>query len=102
MTSTIIAILLLITFIRFIAFIMKGGNLMIGFFVMAILWSVIGLIPFDTAIQKVFAEPALNYGPTIIYIVFGSVKCWLIVASRLQSLLQQTKLVRSVPSLQRF
>ena len=72
MTSTIIAILLLITFIGFIAFIMKGGNLMIGFFVMAILWSVIGLIPFDTAIQKVFAEPALNYGPTIIYIVFGS------------------------------
>lgn len=45
---------------------------MIGFFVMAILWSVIGMVPFDQVIQKVFAEPALNYGPTIIYIVFGS------------------------------
>ncbi|GHP14440.1 citrate transporter [Lentilactobacillus fungorum] len=72
MTSTIISILLLITFVGFIWYIVRGGNLMIGFFVMAILWSVIGLVPFNTAIQKVFAEPALNYGPTIIYIVFGS------------------------------
>ena len=32
----------------------------------------IGLVPFDVAIKKVFAEPALNYGPTIIYIAFGS------------------------------
>lgn len=45
---------------------------MIGFFVMAILWSIIGMVPADQVIQKVFAEPALNYGPTIIYIVFGS------------------------------
>ncbi|WEV71667.1 gluconate:proton symporter [Lactobacillus sp. ESL0785] len=72
MSSTIIAILLLVTFALFIAYILKGGNLMIGFFVMAILWCIIGLVPFNEAIQKVFAEPALNYGPTIIYIVFGS------------------------------
>ncbi|MCI1926066.1 MAG: gluconate:proton symporter [[Lactobacillus] timonensis] len=72
MSSTIIAILLLITFIAFIFYIIKGGNLMIGFFIMAILWSVIGLVPFNVAIQKVFAEPALKYGPTIIYIAFGS------------------------------
>lgn len=45
---------------------------MIGFFVMAILWAIIGMVPFDTAVQKIFAEPATNYGPTIIYIVFGS------------------------------
>jgi hypothetical protein len=31
MSSTIIAILLLITFIGFIVYILKGGNLMIGF-----------------------------------------------------------------------
>lgn len=72
MTSTIISVLLLLTFAGFIYYIIKGGNLMIGFFIMAILWSVIGMVPFNTAIQKVFAEPALNYGPTIIYIVFGS------------------------------
>lgn len=72
MSSTFIAILLLITFVLFIGYILKGGNLMIGFFVMAILWAVIGLVPFNTAIQKIFAEPATNYGATIIYIVFGS------------------------------
>ncbi|WP_268912366.1 gluconate:proton symporter [Lentilactobacillus sp. SPB1-3] len=72
MLSTISSILLLITFIAFIYYIIKGGNLMIGFFVMAILWSIIGMVPADQVIQKVFAEPALNYGPTIIYIVFGS------------------------------
>lgn len=72
MTSGIIAALLLITFALFIVYILKGGNLMVGFFVMAILWSVIGLIPFKIAVEKVFAEPALNYGPTIIYIIFGS------------------------------
>ncbi|WP_076459838.1 gluconate:proton symporter [Limosilactobacillus caccae] len=72
MSSTIIAILLLFTFIGFIYYIFRGGNLMVGFFVMAILWSIIGMVPFDVAIKKVFAEPALNYGPTIIYIAFGS------------------------------
>lgn len=72
MSSTIISILLLISFAIFIVYILKGGNLVIGFFFMAILWSIIGMIPFSTAIQKVFAEPAIDYGPTIIYIVFGS------------------------------
>jgi hypothetical protein len=72
MSSTIIAILLLVTFLAFIGYVLKGGNLMIGFFIMAILWAVIGMVPFNTAVQKIFAEPALNYGPTIIYIVFGS------------------------------
>ena len=61
MTNIIISILLLLTFIGFIYFIIKGGNLVIGFFVMAILWSVIGLIPFNQVIQNVIAKPALNY-----------------------------------------
>lgn len=72
MTNIIISSLLLITFILFIGYIIKGGNLLIGFFVMTILWSIIGLVPLPTFMQKVIAEPALNYGPTIIYIVFGS------------------------------
>ena len=56
MVNTIIAILLLLTFVGFIFYIFKGGNLMVGFFVMAILWAVIGLVPFDVAIKKVFAS----------------------------------------------
>lgn len=66
MVSTISAILLLMTFAIFIVYIVKGGNLMIGFFVMAIVWSIVGMVPADQVIQKVFAEPALNYAPTII------------------------------------
>ncbi|MBZ5978694.1 MAG: gluconate:proton symporter [Leuconostoc gelidum] len=72
MTNIIISILLLLTFVGFIYYIVKGGNLVIGFFIMALLWSVIGLVPFNVVIQDVIAKPALNYGPTIIYIVFGS------------------------------
>ncbi|KRN74900.1 hypothetical protein IV73_GL001023 [Weissella kandleri] len=72
MTNVIISTLLLITFILFIGYIIKGGNLLVGFFLMTILWSIIGLVPLNTVMQKVIAEPALNYGPTIIYIVFGS------------------------------
>lgn len=72
MTNIIISILLLLTFVGFIYYIVKGGNLVIGFFIMALLWSVIGLVPFTQVVQKVIAEPDLNYGSTIIYIVFGS------------------------------
>lgn len=72
MTNMVIGILLLVTFLLFIFYIIKGGNLTIGFLGMAILWAVIGMVPFNTAINKIFATPALNYGPTIIYIVFGS------------------------------
>jgi len=70
--NTIIGIALLVTFLLFIVYIVKGGNLTIGFFGMAILWTLIGMVPFNTAILNIFAKPALNYGPTIIYIVFGS------------------------------
>lgn len=72
MLESVIAILLLVSFAAFIFYILKGGNLMVGFFVMAILWAIIGMVPFNQAVQKIFAEPALNYGSTIIYIVFGS------------------------------
>ncbi|KRN33464.1 hypothetical protein [Weissella halotolerans] len=72
MLNTIIALLLLLTFVGFIVYIFKSGNLMIGFFIMALLWSLIGLLPFDTFIQKVITEPALGYAPTIVYIIFGS------------------------------
>lgn len=72
MISYIIPILLLISFLLFIYFILKGGNLTIGLFVMAVLWAIIGLVPFNVAINKIFTEPVLNYGSTIIYIIFGS------------------------------
>lgn len=72
MLNLIIGSLLLLSFVAFIVYISKGGNLTIGFLGMAILWSIIGLVPPEQAINTIFAKPALNYGPTIIYIVFGS------------------------------
>lgn len=72
MLNTVIAILLLITFVGFIVYIIRGGNVMVGFFVMAILWSVIGMIPFNSFINNVVAQPTLKFGSTIVYIIFGS------------------------------
>lgn len=72
MSSAIIGILLAITFIIFVLYAMKGGNLTVGFFVMAVLWTIIGRVPFNQAIQEIFTEPVLNYGKTAAYIIFGS------------------------------
>ena len=72
MTSAITGILLVLTFVIFIIYAMKGGNLTVGFFVMAVLWTVIGQVPFNQAIKEIFTEPVLNYGKTAAYIIFGS------------------------------
>lgn len=72
MSSLIIAILLAVTFVLFIVYAMKGGNLTVGFFVMAVLWTIIGMVPLNVAIKEIFTEPVLNYGKTAAYIIFGS------------------------------
>ncbi len=72
MGGAITGILLAITFVAFVVYAMKGGNLTVGFFVMAVLWTVIGLVPFNQAIKEIFTDPVLNYGKTASYIIFGS------------------------------
>lgn len=72
MGGAITGILLALTFVVFVLYAMKGGNLTVGFFVMAVLWTLIGLVPFNQAIQEIFTEPVLNYGTTAAYIIFGS------------------------------
>lgn len=72
MGGAITGILLALTFIIFVIYAMKGGNLTVGFFVMAVLWTMIGLVPFNQAIKEIFTEPVLNYGKTAAYIIFGS------------------------------
>ncbi len=54
MTNLIIGILLLLTFFAFIYFVMRGGNIMIGFFFMALLWTIIGGISYKVAINDIF------------------------------------------------
>lgn len=72
MSNAMIGILLLLTFVAFIYFVVHGGNIMIGFLFMAVLWTVIGGVPYKVAINDVFSQPAMDYGATIVAIIFGS------------------------------
>ena len=65
-------ILLLITFIGLIVYCFKGGNLLVGFIVTAILWCIIGMVPIQTVVTDVFQKSVENYGATIAIIVFGA------------------------------
>ena len=72
MINIITGLLLLLTFIGLVIYVMKGGNIMIGFFVMTILWIAIGRIPINTTVNQLISAPALKYGSTIMVIIFGS------------------------------
>lgn len=68
----IAGILLLITFIGLIVYCFKGGNLLIGFIVTALLWCIIGRVPVQIVVTDVFEKSVENYGATIAIIVFGA------------------------------
>ena len=72
MGSLVTGILLIVTFIGFVYYAMKGGNLTVGFFVMALAWTIIGLTPVNVAVKEIFTDPVLNYGKTALYIILGS------------------------------
>ena len=72
MADIIAGILLLIVFVGLIVYCFKGGNLLIGFIVTAILWCIIGLVPIETVVTVVFQQSVENYGATIAIIVFGA------------------------------
>lgn len=72
MVNTILGILLLVTFIGLIVYCVKGGNLLVGFLVMSILWCIIAQVPIKTVINDVFEKSVEGYGATIAVIVFGA------------------------------
>jgi H+/gluconate symporter-like permease len=72
MINTIAGILLILTFIGLIYYSVKGGNLLIGFLVISVIWSIIGRVPMQTVVTDVFEKSVENYGPTIAIIVFGA------------------------------
>ncbi|MBU3215156.1 citrate transporter [Clostridium estertheticum] len=76
MLQTVIGILLLLSYVIFAIYAAKGGNLMIGFFVMAVLWcvlgSIAGVVNWDTINAKVFQGGPEGYGGTVVIIIFGS------------------------------
>ncbi|HAT54963.1 MAG TPA: gluconate:proton symporter [Lactobacillus sp.] len=72
MQNIIVGILLLLTYFAFVYYAVRGGNLTVGFMVMTIAWTLIGMIPYHIAMVQVFAAPVTKYGGTIMYIIFGS------------------------------
>lgn len=65
-------ILLLATFLVLVLYCMKGGNLLLGFLVTAVLWCVIGLVSIQTVVTAIFQDSVAAYGGTIAVIVFGA------------------------------
>ena len=74
--QTVIGILLLITYIAFIVYAFKGGNLLLGLFVMAALWSGLGAlggaVTWADINGTIFNDGPTGFGPTAVYIIFGS------------------------------
>ncbi|MFV0351628.1 MAG: citrate transporter [Oscillospiraceae bacterium] len=85
--STFIGILLLVTYIAFAIYAAKGGNLMLGFFIMAVLWAGLGALAGVTtwaadAAQTeagmidinngIFQQGPELWGSTAAVIIFGS------------------------------
>ena len=65
-------LLLLVSFLGLIVYCMKGGNLLVGFIVTAILWCVIGMVPMNIVVTDIFQTSVDTYGKTIAIIVFGA------------------------------
>lgn len=70
--EALVGILLVVTFIAMIAYCMKGGNLLVGFIVTAVLWCIIGQVPMNKVVTDVFQTSVDTYGKTIAIIVFGA------------------------------
>lgn len=72
----VIGILLLLTFVGFIVYAVKGGNMMIGFLVMAIIWTALGIIggeiTWADAQTKIFQGGPESWGATAVVVIFGS------------------------------
>ena len=76
MLEFVIGVILLITYLAFIVYAAKGGNLMLGLFVMAVLWSGLGFlggaIDWPTINSTIFDGGPTGFGSTAVYIIFGS------------------------------
>lgn len=71
-----IGVILLITYVIFIVYAAKGGNLLLGLFVMAVLWTALcwigGAVDWPTLNTQVFQGGPEGFGPTAVNIIFGS------------------------------
>ncbi len=68
----LIGIILLLSYVGLVIYAARGGNLMVGFFVVAILWAVAGGLPVADIPAKIVQKGADAYAATSIVIIFGS------------------------------
>jgi len=71
-----LGVILLITYFIFIYYAAKGGNLLLGLFVMAVIWSGLSLIGGTVTLKDInngiFQGGPESFGPTAVNIIFGS------------------------------
>lgn len=71
-----LGVVLLLTYIALIVYGFKGGNLMIGFLVLAVLWTILGILggvaTWDTLNNTVLDAGPTSFGATAVYIIFGA------------------------------
>lgn len=72
----VIGIILLLTFVGFIVYAVRGGNLMIGFLVMAVIWTALAMIggelTWAEAQTNIFQGGPESWGATAVVVIFGS------------------------------
>lgn len=72
----VIGIILLITYFALIYYAAKGGNLMIGFFVMASIWGILAIVggelSWDGLLNDIFQAGPESWGATAVNVIFGS------------------------------
>jgi len=74
--QTIIGAVLLVSFFAFIYYAARGGNMLLGLFCMAMLWSALGaiggVVNWETVNKTVIQGGPEGFGPTAVNIMFGS------------------------------
>lgn len=69
--NTVLALVLIVSFVVLLVYLLRGGNLMIGFFFISLLWCIVaGMGP--TEIQQLFNDRIVGSASTVFCIIFGS------------------------------
>ena len=97
-TAIIIGIILLITYFGLIYFAARGGNLMVGFFIMAVIWVLLciagGQLTWADAQTTIFQGGPESWGATAVNVIFGSWFGIILIETGIAS-----KLIKSVTEL---
>jgi len=69
--NTILTIILILSFVALLVYILRGGNLIVGFFLISLLWFIVSGND-ALAIQKAFSDKIVSSASTVFAVIFGS------------------------------